>query len=110
MTSQKNKYYLTTSIPYANAKPHLGHAMEFIQADTLARWHRQLGDEVYFQIGTDEHGQKLFEAAEKADAEPLSFVNEMSESFVQLARDLNIDYDAFVRTTDEHDKKGAQAL
>ncbi len=110
MTSQKNKYYLTTSIPYANAKPHLGHAMEFIQADALARWHRQLGNEVYFQIGTDEHGQKLFEAAEKVGAEPLSFVNEMSESFVQLARDLNVDYDAFVRTTDEHHKKGAQAL
>lgn len=110
MTSQKNKFYLTTSIPYANAKPHLGHAMEFIQADTLARWHHQLGDEVYFQIGTDEHGQKLFEAAEKAGAEPLSFVNEMSESFVQLARDLNVDYDAFVRTTDEHHKKSAQAL
>lgn len=110
MTNQKNKFYLTTSIPYANAKPHLGHAMEFIQADTLARWHRQLGGDVYFQIGTDEHGQKLFEAAEKAGAEPLSFVNEMSESFVQLAHDLNVEYDAFVRTTDEHHKKGAQAL
>jgi methionyl-tRNA synthetase len=111
MANQKqNKYYLTTSIPYANAKPHLGHAMEFIQADTLARWHRQRGEEVYFQIGTDEHGQKLFEAAEQAGAEPLSFVNEMSESFVQLARDLNVNYDAFVRTTDEHHKKGAQAL
>ncbi len=111
MTSQKkNNYYLTTSIPYANAKPHLGHAMEFIQADTLARWHRQQGKHVYFQVGTDEHGQKLFEAAEQARVAPLNFVNEMSESFVHLAKELNIDYDAFIRTTDERHKKGAQAL
>ena len=106
----ENKFYLTTSIPYANAKPHLGHAMEFIQADTLARWRRQRGVEVKFQIGTDEHGQKLFEAAEAAGIEPLNFVNEMSESFVQLAKQLNIDYDVFIRTTDESHKSGAQKL
>ncbi|QQS26769.1 methionine--tRNA ligase [bacterium] len=106
----RNNYYITTSIPYANARPHLGHAMEFIQADTLARWHRQKGLHVYLQVGTDEHGQKLYEAAHEAGVEPLNFVNEMSESFVQLARDLHIDYDAFVRTTDTHHKQGAQAL
>jgi methionyl-tRNA synthetase len=101
MTSQKlDKYYITTSIPYANAKPHLGHAMEFIQADTLARWQRQRGSDVRFQTGTDEHGQKLYEAAINAGVEPLAFVNEMSESFVGLMRGLNISQDAFVRTTD----------
>lgn len=110
MIRQKNKYYLTTSIPYANALPHLGHAMELVQADVLARWRRQCGDEVYFQFGTDEHGQKLFEAARADGVDPLGFVNKMSESFVQLARDLHIDYDAFVRTTDEHHKAGARAL
>lgn len=61
MTSPKpDKYYITTSIPYANAKPHLGHAMEFVQADTLARWQRQRGSDVRFQTGTDEHGHKLY--------------------------------------------------
>lgn len=109
MNSQA-KFYITTSIPYANAKPHLGHAMEFVQADTLARWHRQRGEDVLLQIGTDEHGQKLYEAAQQAGIEPLTFVNEMSESFIKIAKDLQVNYDQFVRTTDAHHKEAAQKL
>ncbi len=109
-TNQPNKFYVTTSIPYANAKPHLGHAMEFIEADVMARYYRGRGAEVRFQIGTDEHGQKLFEAAEQAGEEAKPFVNRMSETFTRLARDLNISYDYFVRTTDDAHKLGAQKL
>lgn len=109
-TNKPSKYYITTSIPYANAKPHLGHAMEFINADVMARYHHGLGSQVRFQIGTDEHGQKLFEAAEQAGEETKAFVNKMSETFENLARDLNISHNYFVRTTDEAHKVGAQKL
>ena len=110
--TNNNKFYVTTSIPYANAKPHLGHAMEFIEADTIARWHRLRGDDVLLQIGTDEHGQKLFEAAQAAQQEPADFVRSMSQSFVDLASDkkLNIAYDQFVRTTDADHKSAVQKL
>lgn len=108
---QPNKFYVSTSIAYANAKPHIGYAMELIQADTLARWHRQLGQDVWLQTGTDEHGQKLYEAAIEAGAEDtLSFVSDMSHTFIDLAKLLHIDYDHFIRTTDEVHKRGAQAL
>lgn len=103
-------YYVTTSIPYANAKPHLGHSMEFIQGDVLARWHRQQGTEVRFQIGTDEHGQKLYEAAEEAGQDTLSFVSSMSQTFVDLAELLNISHDVFVRTTANDHKLASQKL
>ena len=103
-------YYVTTSIPYANAKPHLGHSMEFIQGDVLARWHRQQGTEVRFQIGTDEHGQKLYEAAEEAGQDTLSFVSSMSQTFVDLAELLNISHDVFVRTTADDHKLASQKL
>lgn len=109
--SQKTpKFYITTSIPYASAHPHLGHAMEFIQGDVLARWHRQRGDDTRYQIGTDEHGQKLYEAAEQAGRDTLSFVTEMSRTFVDLAEQLNISHDVFVRTTDDDHKLAAQKL
>ncbi len=108
--NQPNKFYVTTSIPYANAKPHLGHAMEFINADVMARYHRGLCGDVRFQIGTDEHGQKLFEAAEQAGEAARPFVNKMSETFSRLAQDLNISHDYFVRTTDDAHKLGAQKL
>lgn len=107
---RQNKFYVTTSIAYANAKPHLGYAMELIQADTLARWHRQRGAEVRLQIGTDEHGQKLYEAATDAKTDPLTFVTDMSKTFSTLAQELNVDYDLFVRTTDAVHKHGAQKL
>jgi len=110
--TNSNKFYVTTSIPYANAKPHLGHAMEFIEADVIARWHRLRGDDVLLQIGTDEHGQKLFEAATEAGQDPAEFVRSMSQTFVELASEnrLNITYDQFIRTTDTAHKSAAQQL
>ncbi len=97
----RSKYFITTAIDYANAKPHIGHALEKIQADVLARYHRELGDEVFFQTGTDEHGVKIFRAAKAAGEEPLKFVDETSEYFKNLKSVLDLSWDEFVRTTDK---------
>lgn len=95
----KEKFYITTAIDYVNDKPHLGHALEKIQADVLARYHRLMGDEVLFLTGTDEHGVKIQRAAEKARKEPQEFVDELSETFRQLKGVLNLSWDRFIRTT-----------
>jgi methionyl-tRNA synthetase len=101
-----SKYYVTTSIPYVNAEPHLGHAMEFIQADVLARYHRQIGDTVLFSTGTDEHGSKIAEKANEKGVTVKQFVDENVASFVELLKNLNITNDLFVRTTDvDHEKR-----
>lgn len=97
-----SKYYITTSIPYVNAKPHLGHALEYIYADVLARYHRQIGDkQVLFATGTDEHGSKIAEAAKNLNVDPAKFVDDNTANFVTLIKRLNISNDRFVRTTDE---------
>jgi methionyl-tRNA synthetase len=93
-------YYITTSIPYVNGEPHLGHAMEFIMADVLARRARRSGDNVILSIGTDEHGGKIAEKAEELGLKPKEFTDKMSQNFVDLAEQLNISNDRFIRTTD----------
>jgi len=95
------KFYITTSIPYTNAPPHIGFALEVIQADVLARYHRLLGDDVFYLTGTDEHGLKIRKAAEKAGKEPEEFTDEISEKFRKLTKVLNISNDDFIRTTDK---------
>jgi methionyl-tRNA synthetase len=95
------KFYITTSIAYTNAPPHIGFALEAVQADVLARSHRSLGEEVFFLTGTDEHGQKICKASELAGQEPEFFVNEISAKFKQLAQSLDISNDDFIRTTDQ---------
>ena len=97
---EKKKFYITTSIAYANAPPHLGFALEIIQADVMARYHRMLGENVFFLTGTDEHGQKVVEAAEGAKKTPQKFCNEISTKFKQLKKLLNLSNDDFIRTTD----------
>jgi methionyl-tRNA synthetase len=102
------KYYVTTSIPYVNGEPHVGHALEFLQADVLARYARQRGDEVLYCTGTDEHGTKVAETAEKLKKTPQEFSDEMSAKFKQLLDQLNISNDRFVRTTDKgHEQRAA---
>jgi len=96
-----NKFYITTAIDYVNAKPHIGHALEKIQADVLARYHRLQGDEVFFLTGVDEHGAKIVRAAETAGKEPGEFTDEISDKFVKLTKKLNISNDDFIRTTDQ---------
>ena len=98
---ENKKYYITTSIPYTNAPPHIGHVLEFIQADVLARYHRGLGRDVFFLTGTDEHGLKTLRAAEAAGKETMEFADEVSGKFRELLTILNISNDDFIRTTDE---------
>jgi methionyl-tRNA synthetase len=102
--------YLTTTLPYVNADQHIGFALEIVQADTLARAWRLQGDDVFFTTGTDEHGQKVFEAAAKAKREVHEYVDEYANKVAALKELLNISNDAFVRTTDAHHYKAAQEM
>jgi methionyl-tRNA synthetase len=99
MTTKKT-FYVTTAIDYPNAEPHIGHAYQKIIADVLSRWHRLLGEDVFFLTGTDEHGKKIQESAEKAGKTPKQFVDEMAAKFKEAWKCLNIKYDRFIRTTD----------
>ncbi len=103
----KNKFYITTPIYYVNSKPHIGQAYTTIVADVLARYYRnKLGEEnVYFLTGTDEHGIKIFEAAEKEGLSPQKFTNNISREFKKTWQNLNISNDFFIRTTDKKHKK-----
>ncbi len=104
-----NKFYITTTLPYVNADPHIGFAMEIIHADVIARYHHLLGEEVFFNTGTDEHGQKIFQKALDQGRDAQEYVNEYAEKFKQLKERLNIFEGLnFIRTTDEHHKKAAQ--
>lgn len=95
------KYYITTAIDYANAPPHIGHALEKVQADVLARFRRHQGDEVFFLTGTDEHGEKIARAAVKSGQKPEEFTDKISETFRDLKQTLNLSFDDFIRTTDK---------
>lgn len=106
--SNKN-FYITTTLPYVNSDPHIGFAMEIIRADAVARAKKLEGYEVFFNTGTDEHGQKLFDAAKKAGKEVKEYVDSYAEKFKELKGLLNISDDVhFIRTTDEHHIKSAQ--
>ncbi len=96
-----SKFYITTSIAYVNAPPHLGFALELVQADVIARARRAQGDTVFFLTGTDEHGAKIARAAEAAGKEPRAFVDEHAAQFQALKKILNISWDDFIRTSDE---------
>lgn len=95
------KFYITTTIPYANAPPHVGFALEVIQADVLARWNRLIGKDVFFLTGTDEHGVKNYQTARKEGISTKKFVDRNSEKFKELTRILNISNNYFIRTTDK---------
>ncbi|MDP3244061.1 MAG: methionine--tRNA ligase [bacterium] len=106
-----NKFYITTPIYYVNDKPHLGHAYTTIAADVLARFHRMKGDDTFFLTGTDEHGAKIQEIAEKQGKAPKEFVDEIAASFAMAWDTLNISNDFFLRTTNpEHEKVVAYVL
>ena len=104
------KYYVTTSIPYVNGEPHLGHAMEFIMADVLARYARQQGKPVIYSTGTDEHGGKIAEKAIELGLAPLELANQMSQKFRDLQLALNISADRFIRTTDKGHEQRSQLI
>ncbi len=94
------KYYITTSIAYTNADPHIGFALELLQADLLARYHRNIGKDVYFLTGTDEHGSKIARTAEEKGVPVEEFVEGVTKRFVDLTLKLNISNSDFIRTTD----------
>lgn len=99
---------ITTTLPYVNARPHIGHALEFVQADIVARYYRLAGADVFFNTGTDEHGLKVYRKAQEAGKEAQEYVDEYAEAFKTLLKKLNISNDAFIRTTDPQHKKAAQ--
>jgi len=101
MFSKKKKYYITTSIAYTNAVPHIGYALELIQADVIARFHRQLGEPVFFLTGTDEHGQKIVKAAQELGKETIDFTDQISAKFQELTKVLNLTNNDFIRTSDQ---------
>jgi len=104
------KFYVTTPIYYVNDKPHLGHAYTTTAADVIARFNRFLGREVFFLTGTDEHGQKIQQAAEKRGMSPKEFVDSLVPTFKKLWEKLNISYDRFIRTTDPDHVKAVQHI
>lgn len=104
------KFYITTAIDYPSGAPHLGHAYEKVCADTIARWHRLLGEDVFFLTGTDEHGLKIQRAAEKAGKKPKEFVDAQVKAFQRLCAAWNISNSRFIRTTDADHEKTAQDL
>jgi methionyl-tRNA synthetase len=106
-----NKFYITTPIYYVNDRAHLGHAYTTIAADSLSRYHHLLGDKTFFLTGTDEHGIKIQTAAEKAGKKPQKFCDENAKYFKDAWKDLNIDFDNFIRTSDlSHIKAIQKAL
>lgn len=105
-----SKFYITTTLPYVNAPPHLGFALEIIQADVLARYHSLIGDDVFFNTGTDEHGQKIYQKAIEEGKDVKDYVDEYAKKFDLLREKLNLSYNNFIRTTDEHHIKAAQEI
>ena len=103
-----SKYYITATLPYVNADPHLGFAMEIVQADIVARYHRLLGEEVIFNTGTDEHGIKIYRAALAQNKDPQTYVDEYAAKFDALKQALNLSYTNFLRTSSSEHKKVAQ--
>lgn len=106
----KGKYYITTAIAYTSGKPHIGNNYEIVLADSIARYKRAQGYEVFFQTGTDEHGQKIEMKAEEAGVTPKEFVDNIAGTIRQLCDLLNISYDKFIRTTDDYHEKQVQKI
>ena len=104
------KFYVTTPIYYTNSSPHIGSAYTTILADVLARWHRIKGEDVFFLTGTDEHGQKIQESAEKENKKPKEFVDKIAKEFQDSFKLLNISNDNFIRTTNKFHKKEVQKI
>ncbi len=106
----KEKYYLTTAIAYTSGKPHIGNNYEIVLADSIARFKRKEGCDVFFQTGTDEHGQKIELKAQEAGVTPKEFVDKVAGIIQGMCDMLNISYDKFIRTTDEYHERQVQKI
>ena len=109
MKNEKD-YYLTTAITYTSGKPHIGNTYEIILADAIARFKRQQGYNVYFQTGTDEHGQKIELKAKEAGIEPKQFVDEKAAEVKRIWDLMDTTYDKFMRTTNDYHKLQVQKI
>jgi methionyl-tRNA synthetase len=103
-------FYITTAISYPNGRPHIGHAYEAIATDVIARFQRQMGRDVFFLTGTDEHGLKMAQTARERGVEPAALAQEMSSYFREMDDRLNVSYDRFIRTTEPEHHRASQAI
>lgn len=103
-------FYITTTLPYVNADPHIGFGLEIVTADVIARYKRLMGYDVVFNTGTDEHGQKIFEASQKESMSVMDYVDGYAQQFKELAALLDLSVTHFIRTTDEHHIAAAQTF
>ena len=108
--TNKGKYYMTTAIAYTSGKPHIGNSYEIVLADSIARFKRADGYDVFFQTGTDEHGQKIELKAEEAGVTPKEFVDNVAKQIQDICDMLNTSYDKFIRTTDDYHEKQVQKI
>lgn len=108
--ANKEKYYITTAIAYTSGKPHIGNSYEIVLADSIARFKRKEGYDVFFQTGTDEHGQKIEEKAATAGITPKEFVDGVAGTIQGICDSLNVSYDKFIRTTDDDHEKQVQKI
>ena len=110
MANDKGKYYITTAIAYASGKPHIGNSYEIVLADSIARFKRQQGYDVFFQTGTDEHGQKIEAKAAEAGITPKEFVDNAAAEIKRIWDIMNTSYDKFIRTTDDYHEAQVQKM
>ena len=110
MPQNKGPFYMTTAIAYTSGKPHIGNTYEIVLADSIARYKRQQGYDVFFQTGTDEHGQKIELKAEEAGITPKEFVDNVSGEIKRIWDLMNTSYDKFIRTTDDYHEKQVQKI
>jgi len=108
--AKPDKFYITTAIDYVNARPHIGHAFEKIIADALARWHKLIGDDVWFLTGTDENAQKNAQVAKEEGIDPQKFVDRNSKVFIELCEKLGVEFDRFIRTTEKTHKEKSREI
>ena len=108
--TDKKKFYMTTAIAYTSGKPHIGNTYEFVLADAIARYKRSQGYDVFFQTGTDEHGQKIELKAAEAGVSPKEFVDGVAAQVKEIADLMNTSYDKFIRTTDDYHEKQVQKI
>ena len=106
----KGKYYITTAIAYTSGKPHIGNSYEIVLADSIARFKRKDGYDVFFQTGTDEHGQKIELKAQEAGITPKEFVDNVAGTIKDLWNLMDTSYDKFIRTTDDYHEKQVQKI
>lgn len=106
----KEPRYITTTLPYVNASPHMGHALEFVQGDSIARYWRLMGHEVFFNMGVDEHGQKIARKADEAKMERQAYVDKYAAEFDKLKEALDLSHDSFIRTTNPVHKAAVQYI